>query len=319
MGAVMDGIVKPISRAMDFIGRGDRPIRAIGRAQRKGMRANNPFGSYVPTAHDVFVAVYIKSGTNWTMQIVHQILNHGEGEYAHIHDKIPWPDLNDIGWMKGYAVPLDDESTWRASPEQKRAIKTHLGSDLLPYSDEARYIHVIRDPKDVFVSSYFFFGSMLPIPSVDTWFKVFCSTDFMWSNWAENAAGYWAQRHRPNVLVLSYKAMKRDLAGTVRTIADFLDVRLSDAALKRVVERSSFQYMKGIGSKFAGWNVIPWKSEAAMMRKGAHGGSSELLTPEQQQEMDAYFMSELKRLGSDLPYAEFCDLADASLTAVASR
>ena len=45
-----------------------------------------------------------------------------------------------------------------------------------------------------------------------------------------------------------------------------------------------------------------------MMRKGAQGGSSELLSPERQREMDAYFMAELKRLGSDFPYEEFCDV-----------
>ena len=40
----------------------------------------------------------------------------------------------------------------------------------------------------------------------------------------------------------------------------------------------------------------------------AQGGSSELLSPEQQREMDAYFLGELKRLGSDLPYEEFADV-----------
>ena len=46
-----------------------------------------------------------------------------------------------------------------------------------------------------------------------------------------------------------------------------------------------------------------------MMRKGAQGGSSELLTPDRQREMDAYSMAELKRLGSDFPYEEFCDVS----------
>jgi hypothetical protein len=47
----------------------------------------------------------------------------------------------------------------------------------------------------------------------------------------------------------------------------------------------------------------------AMVRKGTQGGSSELLSAEQQRQVDAYFMAELKRLGCDLPYEEFCDLA----------
>ena len=46
-----------------------------------------------------------------------------------------------------------------------------------------------------------------------------------------------------------------------------------------------------------------------MIRKGAQGGSSELLSPERQRQIDQHFMAELKRLGSDLPYEEFCDLA----------
>ena len=39
------------------------------------------------------------------------------------------------------------------------------------------------------------------------------------------------------------------------------------------------------------------------------GGSSELLTLEQQREMDTHFIAELKRLGSDFPYEQYCDLA----------
>ena len=46
-----------------------------------------------------------------------------------------------------------------------------------------------------------------------------------------------------------------------------------------------------------------------MMRKGSEGGSSELITPAQAQRIDNYFMSELKKLGSDFPYEEFCRLA----------
>ena len=34
-------------------------------------------------------------------------------------------------------------------------------------------------------------------------------------------------------------------------------------------------------------------------------------TPEQQKEIDTRFMAELEQLGSDFPYQEFCDLADA--------
>ena len=308
-GLIIDGIMRPIVRVMDKFGRGDRIFRSMRKRQNKERAAKNPFKGYVAAKHDVFVSVFVKSGTNWTMQIAHQLLNHGKGEYDHIHDVVAWPDTLLMGPMRRYAVPLEDESAWRTSPEQKRVIKTHFHWEDLPYSEDAHYILVIRDPKDVFVSSYFFFGNQLPVPSLDSWFRLLCSEDFMFGSWANSAAGYWAQRHLPNVLLLSFKSMKRDLPGSVRKIADFLDVRVGEDVIQAVCEKSSFEHMRRIDHKFDVWKMIPWRSKTPMMRKGAQGASSELLTPEKQREMDAYFMTELRRLGSDLPYEEFCDLA----------
>ena len=183
----------------------------------------------------------------------------------------------------------------------------------MPYSEEARYIAIIRDPKDIFVSNYFFLrdGVLGPaMPSVDTWYNLYLSDKFLvGGSWAVNTAGYWAQRRRPNVLVVSFKSMKRDLKRTVLDVADFLDIRVSDAVIEEVCRRSTFEYMKRNDEKFRIGKVIPWQPEGAMIRKGAQGASSELLTPERQRELDAYFMGELKRLGSDFPYHEFCDIA----------
>jgi hypothetical protein len=148
------------------------------------------------------------------------------------------------------------------------------------------------------------------IPSLETWYRMFISESFpLGGSWAVNTAGYWAQRNRPNVLVLSFKSMKRDLPGTVRRVAGFLDVRVADDALESVCAKSAFGYMKGIDSKFSVWKMAPWSSNGTMIRKGAQGGSAELLSAEQQRRIDQYFPSELKRLGCDLPYDEFCDLA----------
>jgi hypothetical protein len=104
--------------------------------------------------------------------------------------------------------------------------------------------------------------------------------------------------------------MKKDLRGTVRTVADFMGVRAGDDVIERVYQKSTFDYMKQIDDKFRAWDLIPWTSTAApMMRKGSTADSSELLTPEQQRRIDAHFISELRRLGSDFPYDEFCEIS----------
>jgi len=314
MGLMIYGLGAPMMWGLEKIGRAERSFRRMSARQRKAFEEKNPFRGYVPGKQDVFVATFAKSGTNWMMQIAHQLIWHGAGEFDHIHSVVPWPDTQVMPpWMQKYAIPLEEAQDWESSPERKRVIKTHFDWELLPYSPDARYIIIIRDPKDIFVSSYFFLkGGVLgpAMPSVDTWYKLFMSDGFpIGGSWAANTAGYWAQKGRPNVLIVSFKSMKRDLKGTVRKVAQFMDIQAPDALIDDVYAKSSFEYMKGIDHKFRIGKVIPWRAEGAMMRKGMQGGSSELLSLERQKEMDAYFMAELKRRGSDFPYEEFCDIA----------
>jgi hypothetical protein len=220
LGIWIDGVFRLLVRTMERRGRAERPFVAFHKLQERASKKKNPFRDYVPGRQDVFVMTYAKSGTNWMMQIAHQLIHHGKGEYDHIHDLVPWPDTQAMpGFMKRYAIPLSEANGWQTAPEHMRVIKTHYNWDRLPHADEPRYIAVIRDPKDIFVSNYFFLrdGVYGPaMPSVDTWFNLYLSPDFiLGGSWAVNTAGYWAERHRPNVLVVSFKSMKRDLRGTV--------------------------------------------------------------------------------------------------------
>jgi hypothetical protein len=314
MGIFMEGFFRPFIRTVERLGGTERMFRGGYARQLKKLEKKNPFRGYEPGPQDVFVMTYAKSGTNWMMQIAHQLIYHGKGEYEHIHSVIPWPDTQAMQpAMRRYAIPLKEANHWETSPERRRVIKTHYNWDLLPHSDMARYIAVIRDPKDIFVSNYLFvrdgvFGRAMP--SVDTWFKLYLSQDFiLGGSWAVNAAGYWAERHRPNVLIVSFKSMKQDLRGTVVRVADFLNIRVSDAVIDDVCRQSSFEYMKKIDEKFRIGKMIPWRRPGTMIRKGAEGSASELLSPERQRQVDQHFIAELKQLGSDFPYQEFCNLA----------
>ena len=313
-GLGMERVFGSVVRFQERRGRAVRMFSAIAERQEKQTRAKNPFRGYAPGPQDVFVMTYAKSGTNWMMQIAHQLIYHGKGEYRHLHEIVPWPDTTIMPlFMKKYAIPLEEATHWKQSPEQKRVIKTHYNWDLLPYSPDARYIAVIRDPKDVFVSNYVFvrdgvYGSAMP--SVDTWFDLYLSPHFpLGGSWAVNAAGYWAERRRTNVLIVSFKSMKQDLRGTVEKVAGFLDVPVSDGLVDEVCRLSSFEYMKKNDHKYAIGQVVPWRKPGAMIRSGRQGSSSELLSPERQRQVDCHFMAELQQLGSDFPYTEFCDVA----------
>ena len=314
IGAMIYGLGWPLIRTTEALGKGPQFLTRFATSNNRRVQERNPFRGYVPGPQDVFVMTMPKSGTNWMMQIAHQLIWHGKGDYNHIHDVVPWPDIAAMpGFMAKYAIPLDQATAWQSAPERKRVIKTHYHWEWLPDSAEARYIGIIRDPKDVFVSSYFFVRDSVYGPamySVDTWYRCFVSgVNFAGLSWPEVTASYWRQRHRPNVLLLSFKGMKRDLGGTVRRVAEFLEIGVTEAVIRDVVRQSTFEYMKSIDHKFNMGRVIAWRKPGAMVRKGSQGGSSELLTPERQREIDVYCQAELKQLGCDLPYEEFADLA----------
>jgi hypothetical protein len=165
---------------------------------------------------------------------------------------------------------------------------------------------VVRDPKDVFVSSYHFTrASAGPLmPSVAGWLDAYLSPDTALGSWARHLQSYWQVRDRPNVLFLTYEAMRDDLPDAVDRIAELMGVALTPAEKAEVVRQATFEHMKTIGHKFDPPGS-PWSSAAgAMMRRGERGTSGELLSAKDQRRIDDYWRAELERLGSDFPYDE---------------
>src|SRR5580704_708051 len=281
------GLLVPLAKVLEKTGLG----RHLNGQRRRRVRRD--FADYQATAHDVFACVYFKSGTNWLMQIMVQVIHRGAAEFEHVHDLVPWPDCPD----RRYTVPLSDQA-WKKSPTGLRVIKTHLELARVPYSAEARYVCVVRDPKDVCVSAYHFARAeaMGPMtPSVPNFVEYFLSPAFQFCDWTTFVESYWGVRDRDNMLFMTYEEMKRDLAGTVRKIAAFLGIALSEDQVQAVVRQSSFDHMKQIEHKFETGMLVPWSTpHGAMIRRGQLKGSDELLTPVLQQRIDDHCRAELK-------------------------
>ena len=115
---------------------------------------------------------------------------------------------------------------------------------------------VLRDPKDVFVSSYHFshgvMNGIFPVRlTPQEWLDSMLSDHFPLGCWARHTASWWQARSHPDVRIVTFRQMKADLPGVLDGMADFLELSLSEAARQSVLTRSGFDWMKAHESRWA--------------------------------------------------------------------
>jgi len=240
---------------------------------------------------DIIVATYAKSGTTWTQQIVGQLVFQGRPDVA-ISEISPWLDLR--------IMPPDTKERLEAQ-EHRRIIKTHLPLDALVFSPQAKYIYIARDGRDVVWSMYNHHVSAnelwymalnntpglvgppieKPNPDIRQYFLDWLAHDGVpfWPFW-ENIASWWEARHLPNVKLIHFNALKTNLEGEIRALADFLDVDIPAGQWPTVVEHCTFDWMKANAEKVAPLGGAIFEGGAGkFINKGSNGRWKDVLTP----------------------------------------
>ncbi|MFT4926880.1 MAG: hypothetical protein ACI8WB_002979 [Phenylobacterium sp.] len=257
---------------------------------------------YQPKKQDVFVATYFKSGTNWMLQIAQQIADYGDSTFEHIHDVVANPEA-------GVYPDLNVKPVYQ-SPSGLRVIKTHQSAPYIPYNESAKYLVVLRSPKEVLVSSYHFFCgilNVLPYISFEEWAEIFMAQDSLLDRWIEHTSSYWAWRDRSNVYVVKFDQLKKQPEEEIKTIIALLEIPLNEQQLAQVIERASFKYMKTQQDKFAPARspFIAKDKTTNMMRKGEAGSKEAADHAALLASIDKICQQKLDHMGSDFPYAEW--------------
>lgn len=280
--------------------------KLLGPLAAKSTFLRPSFGDFAPGPKDVVVATFPKSGTNLTLQIAHQIAGRGAAEFVHVHDVTPWPDA-----PSEKVVALGDAPPTATGHQ---IIKTHLTAEFTPHGGEGLTLAILRDPKEVAVSAYYFALGLLDVldrVTIDDYLELFLADAMPFGSWASHTHGWWEARTQPGVELFNFRTMKRDLPGQVDRIAALMGVELTSDERAAVIERAGLPWMKAHERQFRPPPLpsIKPRSRPKMVRSGKSGGSGELLSLEQQRAIDAHAMAGLKALGSDFPYAEWFDLS----------
>lgn len=261
---------------------------------------------------DIIISTYAKSGTTWMQQIVAQLIFDG-APHVEVARMSPWLDLRfPSKGMKLLALKAQSH---------RRFLKTHLPIDALVFSPDAKYIYIGRDARDVVWSMYNHHvnandkwyvdlndtpgrvGPPIERPPADIrayWRDWMAKDGHPWWPFWDNIRGWWNVRGLPNVKFVHFADLKRDMGGEIKGIADFLEIKPSDANWDAILEHSSFDWMKKNAEKHvAGGGEWLAGGAGTFINKGLNGRWVDTLSAS---EIDEYESRAELELGSECAF-----------------
>ncbi|XP_046538110.1 sulfotransferase 2A1-like [Equus quagga] len=207
------------------------------------------------------------NGTNWLIEIVCLIFSKGDPKWIQsvpIWDRSPWVETED-----GYNALKDKEGPF--------LISTHLPIQLIPkslFNSKAKVIYLIRNPRVVLVSGYFFWSisTFVKKPeSLEQYFEWFIKGNVVYGSWFDHIHGWMSMKGKENFLIVSYEELKQDTRSIVEKICQFLGKKLEPEELNSLLKNSSFQVMKE--NKMSNYSLLRGQTldekKGSIMRKGS--------------------------------------------------
>ena len=277
--------------------------------------------SHIELRHgDVIVATAPKVGSTWTLRLILTLIHGGE---------LPAPVNMLAPWIDARFLPVPIEAVRAAFSEQdfRRVARSHLPFDALPFNPSVFYVCVGRDPRDVVLSLHNHYSSFTdpaiarlnappgtfavefarPGPDIHKFIREWLTQGnpcLPWEgdgfpSWSlfRQISSFWAYRELPNVLLVHYDDLLKDLAGEAARISRFLGIDATPERIGIIKQRCSFEAMRENGE-----NDNP--NLPAMLRggartffnKGVSGRWKDVFTPE---ELELYHAAVARNLSPD--------------------
>ena len=164
----------------------------------------------------------------------------------------------------------------------------------------------MRNIKDILVSLYFFyqmnagFGNFKG--TFNEFFVLFKEKRLAYGDWFDYNLEYWNNRHEFNLYVLKYEDIQKDILGTIRKLAVYLEKDLTEQQVVAIAKHVSFDAMKNntqvnkISHPGFDHSISPF------FRKGKVGDWKSYLTVEQNEYIDNIYSQRVAGSGLDVDF-----------------
>jgi len=206
--------------------------RLIGGAKR-AFGLHRPGRSLDVFPDDIFLVSYPKSGNTWTRFLIANLMYPDRRvDFTTINQLTPDPEALSKRALNRLPRP--------------RIIKSHQ------YFDPRfpRVIYIVRDPRDVALSSYHFdvkrqvIDENFPLEQYIPRF-VRGESDHSYGSWGENVASWWyVRRDHPDFLLVRYESLQSEGVSELARMAEFLGIHPDSERLNLVLERCSADRMR---------------------------------------------------------------------------
>ena len=225
------------------------------------------------------------------MQEIAYLVQTGDFETAtkvHVDKRSPYLEFTDP--YDGTALP---DILKLGAP---RLLKTHLPAKFFEETlkkSKTKFIVVIRNPKDVLVSMFFFYKSNVLLGNYtgtwDEYFQMFKEDNLVYGNYFDNVLSWWKLRDNPNVTITFYEDIVTTPLKVIRQVADFLGKKLSDEMIEKIADRTAFKNMKKLPNSSNETAKMYNNDISPFMRKGKVGDWQNHFSEEQSKIVDEMY------------------------------
>ena len=245
---------------------------------------------------DIFVCTPPKCGTTWTQTIVASLLWPAGDPPAPVMELAPWWDAN--------FYPVEELVARLEAQTFRRALKTHLPVEALPWYETGSYLAVFRDGRDAFMSWVNHLASFrdevrdrLNALAESRGWQTMPKDDgdlhALYAKWIDlplplvMLRSWWQRRHLPNLRIVHFNDLKADLDGEMRRIAAFLGLAIDERSWDAQVERCTFEAMKRRAPEIGSFERNFVGGGESFLHKGTNGRWRDVLTEDELARYDA--------------------------------